>query len=50
MFGFIKKIFVVAMPFYSCNELNVVPLEYVSINNQECEVRSEIINIDGNEP
>ena len=45
MFGFIKKVFVVAMSFFSCNELKCV-----SISNQECRERPEVININCNEP
>ena len=30
--------------------LNAVPLKCVSVNNQECKIRSEIININSNEP
>ena len=37
--------FVVAMLFFSCNALTCV-----SMNNQECKVRPEIININSNEP
>ena len=45
IFGFIKKVFIVAMPFFSCNAL-----KYVSVNNQERKVRPEILNININEP
>ena len=45
MFRFIKKVLVVAISFLSCNAL-----KYVSMNNQECKVRPEIININSNEP
>ena len=45
MLRFIKKVFVVAMSFFSCNALKCV-----SMNNQECKVRPEIININSNEP
>ena len=45
MFRFIKKVFVVSMSFFSYNTLKCI-----SINNQECKVRLEIINIDSNEP
>ena len=45
MFRFIKKLFVVAMTFFSCNAL-----ECVSRINQERKVRPEIININSNEP
>ena len=40
----LKKILVVAMNFFSCNALKCV-----SINNKECRIRPEIINI-SNEP
>ena len=45
MFKFIKKMFVAAMSFFSYNALNCV-----SMNNQECKVRTEIMNINSNEP
>ena len=38
------------MKFFGYNVLNVNSLEYVSMNNQECKLRSEIININTNEP
>ena len=44
MFGFIKKCFFTAMMF-SFNVLNVIPLKCVSMNNQECEIRTKIIDI-----
>ena len=50
MFGFIKKVFFTAMTLFSSNVLNVDSLEWVSVNNQECKIRSEIINVDTNEP
>ena len=37
--------FVVAMTFFSCNALACV-----SMNNQECKVRTKIIDINNNEP
>ena len=40
MFGFIKKKVFTAMTFFSCIVLNVIPLKYLSMNNQECEVRA----------
>ena len=38
MFGFffLKKVFVVAMTYFSCNLSNVDPLKCVSLNNQKC--------------
>ena len=60
MFEFIKKMFVVPMSIFSCNALNAIqlntvplnaiPSKCVSINNQGCRIRPEIINIDSNEP
>ena len=50
MFGFIKKIFVVAMTFINFNLSNVNYLECVSMNNQECKIRTEIVNLNTNEP
>ena len=45
MFGFIKKSFVVSMTFFSYNILKCV-----SMNNQECKISSEIIDINSNKP
>ena len=42
--------FFTAMTFFSCNVLNVNSLECVSMNNQECKIRPEIINFNTNEP
>ena len=50
MFGFIKKCFFTAITFFSYNSLNINSLECVSINNQEYNIRSEIINVNTNEP
>ena len=33
------------MTFFSCNAL-----KYVLINNQECKIKSEIIDVNSNEP
>ena len=45
MFGFIKKVFVVAMSFFSCNGL-----KRASMNNQEHKIRPHIVIIESNEP
>ena len=45
MFRFIKQIFTSAMMLFSCNALKCV-----SINNQECRIKPEIINVTSNEP
>ena len=47
--GFIKKCFFTAMKFFSYNVLNVNSLQCVSMNNQKCKIRSEIINVNTNE-
>ena len=49
MFKFIKKIFVSTLMFFGSLS-NVNPLECVSLKNQECEVRREIVNISSNNP
>ena len=49
MFEFIKQIFISTMIFFG-NLSNVNPLECISIKNQECKVRPEIININSNNP
>ena len=50
IFGFIKKCFFTAMTLFNFNLLTVNSLKCVSMNNQECEIRSEIINVNTNEP
>ena len=51
MFGFIEEMFFVGLTVLSCvNPLNSTPLSCIPINNQECKVRSEIININSNDP
>ena len=45
-----KRIFVSAMMFFGCNLSSVNPLECVSMNNQECKVRPEIVNVNSDEP
>ena len=50
MFRFIKPIFVSIMMLFGCNLSSMNPLECVSMKNQECKVRSEIVNVNSNEP
>ena len=38
------------MMFFNCNLLRVNPLECVSMNNEECKVRPEIVNVNIDEP
>ena len=49
MFKFIKQIFVLTLIFFGSLS-NVNPLECISMNNQECKVRPEIVNVNSNEP
>ena len=49
MFGFAKEIFVSAMSF-GCNLSNVNSLKCVLMNNQECKIRPEIVNVNNDEP
>ena len=50
MFRFMKRIFVSAMMYISCNLWSVNSLECVSISNQKCKVRSEIADVNSNKP
>ena len=50
MIGFIRKCFFTAKTFFSFDALNLNSLECASANNQKCKIRSEIINVNTNEP
>ena len=50
MFRFIQKVFVVAKSFFSAITLSATPLKCVSMNNQECKIRPEIVNVNSDEP
>ena len=50
MFGLIKNVFFTAITFLSFNVLSVNSLECVSMKNQECKVREEVINVNTNNP
>ena len=54
MFVFIKKIFYIESLFLSClvstTSLNAIPLNFISMKNQECKTRLEVININSNNP
>ena len=39
-----------AMTFFGCNVLNANSLKCVSMDNEECKIRLQVINIDSNEP
>ena len=50
MFKFVKQTFILAMMFFSRNLPGVNSLSCISMKNQECKVRPEIINVNSNEP
>ena len=49
MFRFIKKCFFIGSLFLS-SLVRATPLGCISVNNQVCKVRPEIINVNSNEP
>ena len=50
IFGFIKRCFFTTMTFFNFNLPNVNYLECVSMNNRECKIIPEIINLNTNDP
>ena len=49
--GLLKKCFFAELKILSSvNLLTVTPLRCISMNNQECKVRPEIVNVNSNEP
>ena len=50
MFEFIKKVFLTAMTFFSFNSSDINSLECVLMNNQECKIRTKIVDVNNNEP
>ena len=49
MFRFIKQIFISALMYFG-NLSSVNPLECISMKNQECKARPEIVDINSNNP
>ena len=49
MFVFFKNIFLTRLAFIS-SLVSTTPLSCISMNNQACKVRPEIINVNSNEP
>ena len=49
MFRFVKQIIISAMMLFN-SLLNVNPLECIAMKNRECKVRSEIVNVNSNNP
>ena len=48
MLGFIKKVFFTGLT--RVNLLTITPVRCISMTNQECEVRPEIVNVNSDEP
>ena len=49
MFRFIKQIFISALMYFG-NLSSVNSLACVSMKNQECQVRPEVVNVNSNNP
>ena len=50
MFGFIKLIFISTMLFFGCSLPSVNYSKCISMNNQKCKVRPQIVNVNSEEP
>ena len=54
VFSFVKKVFFIGLiilsNFTNTNSLNAIPLSCISINNQPCKARLEIVNANSNNP
>ena len=59
MYGFIKRCFFTELVFLSTltsvnllsvAPLNEIPLSCISMSNQECKVRPQIVNVNGDDP
>ena len=49
VFGFVKKVFLVGLTILSGFE-NANSLSCISMNNQECKTRPQVVNVNGDEP
>ena len=49
IFGFIKKVFFLGLTILS-NFTNAIQLNFISMKNQECKTKPQIININSNNP
>ena len=54
IFRFVKKVFFIGLTilsdFTNASSLNAIPLRCISMKNQECETRPQVINVNGDEP
>ena len=49
IFGFVKKVFFIGLTILS-SFVSINVLNYISMNNQECKTRPQVINVNGDEP
>ena len=49
IFGFVKKLFFILLTILS-SFTNAISLSCISMNNQECKKRPQVINVDEDEP
>ena len=49
IFGFVKKVFFIGLTILS-SFVSINVLNYISMNNQECKTRPQVINVNGGEP
>ena len=50
MLGFVKQIFISRMTFFGCTLSSISSLKCISMNNQECKIRPEIVSVNSKEP
>ena len=52
LFRFVKKVFFLGLRILRnfTNALNAIPLNCISMKNQECKIRPKIINVNSNNP
>ena len=53
IFRFVKKVFFVGLTilssFTNANSLNAIPLSCISMSNQECKIRPQVVNVNRDE-
>ena len=53
IFGFVKKVFFIGLTilsdFTNASSLNAISLSCISIKNQECKTRPQVVNVNGDE-
>ena len=49
IFRFVKKVFFIGLTIFSnftnVNLLNAIPLNFISMKNQECKTRPQVVNV-----